>query len=196
MLWYLCYMFMSFIAGVWLSAFNSVANPFVYALLMPTYRKCVIRTFFPCIMKKKTDTTERSWEKQRICQTQCSLTFYFTLLYFHSLTLFMKQINTRNMYSLLCKKSRSEEFHFGDSLMLWWDPPLPSALPHLAPCQPPCPHPHLALMPPPHQISSPKVPSTQKRNLSFSKFWVFQCLFQSHLAWIQSHHHVLPYMWK
>ena len=40
------------IPGVWLSAFNSVANPFVYALLMPTYRKCVINTFCACLKSK------------------------------------------------------------------------------------------------------------------------------------------------
>ena len=59
-------------------------------------------------------------------------------------------------------------------------PPLPSGTPgpnslsHLAPCHcPSCPHyphPNLDLLPPPHQISSPKVPSTQKENLSFSEF--------------------------
>ena len=35
-----------------MSSFNSVANPFVYALLMPTYRKCVINTFCPCVTKR------------------------------------------------------------------------------------------------------------------------------------------------
>ena len=39
----------AYFPGVWLSAFNSVANPFVYALLMPTYRKCVINTFCACL---------------------------------------------------------------------------------------------------------------------------------------------------
>ena len=38
------------------------------------------------------------------------------------------------------------------------------------PLLPQYPHPNLDLLPPPHQISSPKVPSTQKGNLSFSKF--------------------------
>ena len=38
-----------YFTGVWLSSFNSVANPFVYALLMPTYRKCVINTFCTCV---------------------------------------------------------------------------------------------------------------------------------------------------
>ena len=36
--------------GVWLSAFNSVANPFVYIMMMPSYRKCFIKTFFPCVI--------------------------------------------------------------------------------------------------------------------------------------------------
>ena len=59
-------------------------------------------------------------------------------------------------------------------------PPLPSGTPgpnslsHLAPhhCPfcPHYPHPNLDLLPPPHQISSPKVPFTQKGNLSFSEF--------------------------
>ena len=46
--------------GVWLAAFNSVANPFVYALLMPTYRKCVINTFCQCaeILKRATPSKE------------------------------------------------------------------------------------------------------------------------------------------
>lgn len=35
--------------GVWLSAFNSVANPFVYIMMMPSYRKCVLQTFCPCL---------------------------------------------------------------------------------------------------------------------------------------------------
>ena len=52
--------------------------------------------------------------------------------------------------------------------------PGPNSLSHLAPCH--CPsypnysHPNLELLPTPHQISSPKVPSTQKGNLSFSEF--------------------------
>ena len=37
--------------GVWLSAFNSVANPFVYIMMMPSYRKCVSKTFLPCFAK-------------------------------------------------------------------------------------------------------------------------------------------------
>ena len=36
-------------SGVWLSSFNSTANPFVYALLMPIYRKCVRKTFCACV---------------------------------------------------------------------------------------------------------------------------------------------------
>ena len=38
--------------GVWLSSFNSTANPFVYALLMPSYRKCVRQTFCACVTRK------------------------------------------------------------------------------------------------------------------------------------------------
>ena len=45
--------------GVWLAAFNSVANPFVYALLMPTYRKCVIDTFCPCAKTFKRATPSK-----------------------------------------------------------------------------------------------------------------------------------------
>ena len=41
--------------GLWLAAFNSVANPFVYALLMPTYRKCVIDTFCTCANKRESE---------------------------------------------------------------------------------------------------------------------------------------------
>ena len=37
------------LSGVWLSSFNSTANPFVYALLMPSYRKCVRQTFCACV---------------------------------------------------------------------------------------------------------------------------------------------------
>ena len=51
---------LSFIPGVWLSAFNSGANPFVYALLMPTYRKCVISTFCPCANKNKPKRSKNS----------------------------------------------------------------------------------------------------------------------------------------
>ena len=40
-----------FFLGVWLVSFNSTANPFVYALLMPSYRKCVINTFCACVKK-------------------------------------------------------------------------------------------------------------------------------------------------
>ncbi len=39
--------------GVWLSSFNSVANPFVYILMMPVYRKCVIRTICPSTITEK-----------------------------------------------------------------------------------------------------------------------------------------------
>ena len=35
--------------GVFLSNLNSVANPFVYALLMPMYRRAVRNTFMPCL---------------------------------------------------------------------------------------------------------------------------------------------------
>ena len=35
--------------GVWLSSFNSTANPFVYALPMPSYQKCVRQTFCACV---------------------------------------------------------------------------------------------------------------------------------------------------
>ena len=89
------------------------------------------------------------------------------------------------------KKSRSEGFHFGDSLMLlphlclapyhplpgtpsshiwnstcvWYPIPCLELEPH--PCLEPLP---LSGVPTSHQISSPKVPSTQKRNLSFSEF--------------------------
>ena len=31
--------------GVLFAVFNSVANPFVYALLMPAYRKSILKTF-------------------------------------------------------------------------------------------------------------------------------------------------------
>ena len=49
-----------FLLGVWLAAFNSVANPFVYALLMPTYRKCVINTFCPCARVTKPEASKES----------------------------------------------------------------------------------------------------------------------------------------
>lgn len=39
--------------GVWLSVFNSCANPFVYAVLMPTYQKAVIDTFFTKCRKEE-----------------------------------------------------------------------------------------------------------------------------------------------
>ena len=42
--------------GVWLSAFNSVANPFVYIMMMPSYRKCVIKTFLPCVVRDQPET--------------------------------------------------------------------------------------------------------------------------------------------
>ena len=32
--------------GLWLSCLNSAVNPFVYALLMPAYRKSVLKTFY------------------------------------------------------------------------------------------------------------------------------------------------------
>ena len=35
------------LVGIWLSSFNSVANPFVYGILMPSYRQSIKRTFFP-----------------------------------------------------------------------------------------------------------------------------------------------------
>ena len=47
------------ISGVWLAAFNSVANPFVYAILMPTYRRCVIKTFWPCANKSKPEEKQK-----------------------------------------------------------------------------------------------------------------------------------------
>ena len=34
--------------SVWLASLNSIANPFVYTLLMPAYRNSVQQTFFPC----------------------------------------------------------------------------------------------------------------------------------------------------
>ena len=42
--------------GVWLSAFNSVANPFVYIMMMPSYRKSVIKTFLPCAVRDQPET--------------------------------------------------------------------------------------------------------------------------------------------
>ena len=48
------------ILGVWLSSFNSTANPFVYALLMPAYRKCVRQTYCPCATGSKRLTTQES----------------------------------------------------------------------------------------------------------------------------------------
>ena len=47
------------------AAFNSVANPFVYAILLPTYRKCVIRTFCPCAVKTKEAAMSRNKKKPK-----------------------------------------------------------------------------------------------------------------------------------
>ena len=35
--------------GLWLSAFNSVANPFVYFVLLPAFRRATMKTLLPCI---------------------------------------------------------------------------------------------------------------------------------------------------
>ena len=35
--------------GIWLSSFNSVANPFVYLCLLPAFRKSAISILFPCL---------------------------------------------------------------------------------------------------------------------------------------------------
>ncbi|KAI0224694.1 hypothetical protein LSAT2_024328 [Lamellibrachia satsuma] len=43
--------------GVFLSNLNSVANPFVYALLMPMYRRSVYETFACCLPRRSTDVT-------------------------------------------------------------------------------------------------------------------------------------------
>ena len=43
--------------GVFLSNLNSVANPFVYALLMPMYRRSVYLTFACCLPRRSTDVT-------------------------------------------------------------------------------------------------------------------------------------------
>lgn len=43
--------------GVFLSNLNSVANPFVYALLMPMYRRSVYETFACCLPRRSTDIT-------------------------------------------------------------------------------------------------------------------------------------------
>ena len=38
--------------GLWLSAFNSIANPFVYFVLLPAFRRSTIKLFCPCLGKK------------------------------------------------------------------------------------------------------------------------------------------------
>ena len=35
--------------GLWLSAFNSVANPFVYIILLPAFRRATLKTLLPCM---------------------------------------------------------------------------------------------------------------------------------------------------
>ena len=65
--------------GVWLSSFNSTANPFVYALLMPTYRKCVMKTFCPCVDQGKQKRNQHGESKEDIPQTPLSLQVQPTL---------------------------------------------------------------------------------------------------------------------
>ena len=46
--------------GLWLSAFNSVANPFVYFVLLPAFRKATLKTLLPCMKNKSQGTQEAS----------------------------------------------------------------------------------------------------------------------------------------
>ena len=46
------------LVGIWLSAFNSFANPFIYVVLLPVFRRLILTTFCPCLKKSSPPESE------------------------------------------------------------------------------------------------------------------------------------------
>ena len=44
--------FYFFQINVLMSSINSMANPALYLIFMPAFRRCVVKTFFPCLKNK------------------------------------------------------------------------------------------------------------------------------------------------
>ena len=58
-----------YFVGVFLAALNSVANPFVYAILMPSYRRSVFYTFCACLVRTKPDVTSQKYDASHTTST-------------------------------------------------------------------------------------------------------------------------------
>ena len=60
--------------GVWLAAFNSAANPFVYLALIPVYRQRVLELLLPCCFREEKTPPESDTELSQATSTDHTVT--------------------------------------------------------------------------------------------------------------------------